>query len=100
MATFVKPTFASATQQHVLQISDKSKVQIFVASGLVGATLAPLLSTRFAHKNIFIVAHLLVGICLASSGYLLSIGQEIASVAVISVSLVIQQQLNALLIEY
>jgi hypothetical protein len=72
-----------------LQVSEKSKIQIFVAAGLVGATLAPIISTRFAHKNIFIGAHLLVGIGLAVSGFLLSIGQEIASVAVISVTLVV-----------
>lgn len=71
-----------------MQVSDKNKIQIFVAAGLVGAALAPLLSTRFAHKNIFIGAHLFVGIGLAVSGFLLSIGQELASVAAISVTVV------------
>lgn len=88
----MKDSVEETYRQHIVgepAMSAKTKVQIFVAAGLAGAAVAPAVSTRFVHKNIFIGAHFFVGIGLVASGFLLSINQELPSVATIGVTLLV-----------
>ena len=86
---YIKTTYSEMKISVVgksVAFSDQDKFKVFVTTGIIGATMASVISARFPrYENVLIVTHLLIGVCLFISGIFLHNNQEILSLVFIGI---------------